>query len=107
MSWHPAADPKPGDRFSCDAIETIIVPRAHDLGGFEVRRALPSAHRQMVGPFIFWEGQARATPALFPERCTHQGSSTTARRVRCRRGPHRSITGSYNVSQSTIFRLKS
>ena len=24
-------------------IETVIVPRARDLGGFEVRRALPSA----------------------------------------------------------------
>jgi redox-sensitive bicupin YhaK (pirin superfamily) len=55
MSWHPAADPKPGDRFSCDAIETVIVPRAHDLGSFEVRRALPSARRQMVGPFIFFD----------------------------------------------------
>jgi redox-sensitive bicupin YhaK (pirin superfamily) len=55
MSWHPAADPASGDRFSCDAIETIIVPRAHDLGGFEVRRALPSSRRQMVGPFIFFD----------------------------------------------------
>jgi redox-sensitive bicupin YhaK (pirin superfamily) len=55
MSWQPAADPKPGDRFSCDAIETVIVPRAHDLGSFEVRRALPSAQRQMVGPFIFFD----------------------------------------------------
>jgi redox-sensitive bicupin YhaK (pirin superfamily) len=55
MSWQPAADPKPGDRFSCEAIDTIIVPRARDLGGFEVRRALPSAQRQMVGPFIFFD----------------------------------------------------
>ena len=37
------------------AIETVIVPRARDLGGFEVRRALPSAERQMVGPFIFFD----------------------------------------------------
>jgi hypothetical protein len=55
MSWQPAEDPKPGDRFGCDAIETVIMPRARDLGGFEVRRALPSANRQMVGPFIFWD----------------------------------------------------
>ena len=67
MSWQPAEDPKPGDRFGCDAIETVIMPRARDLGGFEVRRALPSANRQMVGPFIFWdqmgpaEGRARRT----------------------------------------------
>jgi redox-sensitive bicupin YhaK (pirin superfamily) len=31
------------------------VPRARDLGSFEVRRALPSAQRQMVGPFIFFD----------------------------------------------------
>src|ERR1700716_1312311 len=55
MSWQPAEDPEPGDRFSCDAIETIIVPRARDIGGFEVRRALPHGKRQMVGPFIFFD----------------------------------------------------
>jgi redox-sensitive bicupin YhaK (pirin superfamily) len=55
MSWQPAADPKPGDTFTCDAIETVIVPRTRDLGGFEVRRALPSAQRRMVGPFIFFD----------------------------------------------------
>src|SRR3954451_12905659 len=55
MSWQPWDDPKPGDKLACDAIEMVIVPRARDLGGFEVRRALPSAQRQMVGPFIFWD----------------------------------------------------
>ncbi|WP_018261772.1 pirin family protein [Methylobacterium sp. WSM2598] len=55
MSFHSAEDPVPGDRFSCDAIETLIVPRARDIGSFEVRRALPSARRQMVGPFIFFD----------------------------------------------------
>ena len=48
-------DPLPGDAAAADAIETVIVPRARDLGGFEVRRALPSAQRQMVGPFIFFD----------------------------------------------------
>jgi redox-sensitive bicupin YhaK (pirin superfamily) len=33
----------------------VIVPRAHDIGGFEVRRALPARERQMVGPFIFFD----------------------------------------------------
>jgi redox-sensitive bicupin YhaK (pirin superfamily) len=55
MSWQPALDPKPGDTFACDAIDTVIVPRARDLGGFSVRRALPSRQRQMVGPFIFFD----------------------------------------------------
>jgi redox-sensitive bicupin YhaK (pirin superfamily) len=55
VSWLKDHDPVAGDAFSCDAIEQVIVPRAHDLGGFEVRRALPSARRQMVGPFIFFD----------------------------------------------------
>jgi len=55
MSWQTALDPKPGDIFACEAIEVVIVPRARDLGGFSVRRALPSKQRQMVGPFIFFD----------------------------------------------------
>ncbi|WP_407049393.1 pirin family protein [Methyloraptor flagellatus] len=35
------------------SIENLIVPRVTDLGGFNVRRALPTAGRKMVGPFIF------------------------------------------------------
>ncbi|WP_224249267.1 pirin family protein [Hyalangium gracile] len=35
-------------------VETFIVAPTRDLGdGFQVRRALPSARRRMVGPFIF------------------------------------------------------
>jgi redox-sensitive bicupin YhaK (pirin superfamily) len=54
MSWTPTSDP------ACpaadpDAIEMVIVPRARDIGGFEVRRALPAPKRQMVGPFIFFD----------------------------------------------------
>ncbi|WP_245214254.1 pirin family protein [Pararoseomonas indoligenes] len=33
----------------------VILPRVHDIGGFEVRRALPAKQRQMVGPFIFFD----------------------------------------------------
>ncbi len=38
-----------------NSIESIIIPRSHDIGGFEVHRALPSKQKQMVGPFIFWD----------------------------------------------------
>ena len=55
MSWVPSNDPVLGDKRSCDALELVIVPRVRDLGGFEVRRALPSGKRQMVGPFIFFD----------------------------------------------------
>ncbi len=55
MSWNPTLDPGCPDDIGIDAIETLIVPRARDLGGFEVRRALPAPKRQMVGPFIFFD----------------------------------------------------
>jgi redox-sensitive bicupin YhaK (pirin superfamily) len=55
MSFFPGKDPLPGDPSACDAIERVIVPRTSDLGGFTVRRALPSAQRRMVGPFIFFD----------------------------------------------------
>ena len=36
------------------SLETVIVTRTrHLVGGFKVRRALPSTKRRMVGPFIF------------------------------------------------------
>ena len=48
MSWNPALDPDCPTGDAVDAIETIIIPRARDLGGFEVRRASPAPQRQMV-----------------------------------------------------------
>lgn len=61
MSFFPGKDPEPGDAFACDAIETLIIPNAKDIGGFEVRRALPTARRKLVGPFIFFD---RMGPAI-------------------------------------------
>ncbi|MEQ8481661.1 MAG: pirin family protein [Hoeflea sp.] len=61
MSFFPGNDPHPGDAFSCDAIEHLIVPSSRDIGGFSVRRALPTARRRMVGPFIFFD---RMGPAI-------------------------------------------
>src|SRR4051795_6227327 len=67
MSWTPCPDPVLGDRARSDAIETLIVPRTVDLGEMQVRRALPSKKRQMVGPFIFFDQMG---PAEF---LTNQG----------------------------------
>jgi len=56
MSFFPGQDPKPGDKFQCDGIKALVVPRTADLGdGFTVRRALPSAQSRMVGPFVFFD----------------------------------------------------
>ncbi len=62
MSWNPTLEPVCPLAGSEDSIEALIVPRARDLGGFEVRRALPAPRRQMVGPFIFFD---QAGPAEF------------------------------------------
>lgn len=55
MSHFPSQDPQPGDKHACEAIEKVIVPRVSDLGGFEVRRALPSTGKKMIGPFVFFD----------------------------------------------------
>ncbi|SHH58599.1 pirin family protein [Cognatishimia maritima] len=55
MSWNPNQHPELFTAATMDDIETQIIPRARDIGGFEVRRALPAPQRQMVGPFIFFD----------------------------------------------------
>ena len=49
---------------TCRAIQRTIFPREQDLGGFEVRRVLPSAQQRMVGPWIFFDhmGPAEFSP---------------------------------------------
>jgi hypothetical protein len=64
MSWQTAEEPEVRTPPACKALEAVIVPRARDLGGFEVRRVLPSGQRQMVGPVIFFDqmGPAEFSP---------------------------------------------
>ncbi|HEV2569781.1 pirin family protein [Sphingomonas sp.] len=47
-----------------DLFTLTITPATHDLGGFKVRRTLPSKPRTMVGPFIFVDqfGPAQLDP---------------------------------------------
>ncbi|BAK68260.1 pirin-related protein [Sphingobium sp. SYK-6] len=45
-----------------DAVDMIVLPPVRDLGdGFQVRRALPSHHRRMVGPFVFFDQMGPVT----------------------------------------------
>ncbi len=80
MSFFPGKDPVAGDAFACDAIENLIIPRTSDIGGFQVRRALPTSRRRLVGPFIFFDrmGPAllRADEALDVKPHPHIGLST-------------------------------
>jgi len=46
-----------------ESVDLVILPPVRDLGdGFNVRRALPSPQRRMVGPFIFFDQMG---PAAF------------------------------------------
>jgi redox-sensitive bicupin YhaK (pirin superfamily) len=47
---------------SAGLVESVILPNTRDIGDFKVRRALPSAERRMVGPFIFFDAFG---PAVF------------------------------------------
>ncbi len=61
MSFTEATEPEcKGAR---GVIDLRIVPYEKDLGELTVRRVLPSAERQMVGPFIFFDHMG---PAEFP-----------------------------------------
>ena len=51
------------DARPCDGLELLIQPRDKDLGGFSVRRVLPTRERTMVGPWIFFDHMG---PAEFP-----------------------------------------
>jgi redox-sensitive bicupin YhaK (pirin superfamily) len=80
VSFFPGNDPLPGDAFASDQIELMVIPNAKDIGGFQVRRALPTARRRLVGPFIFFDrmGPAilRAGQALDVRPHPHIGLST-------------------------------
>jgi len=61
MSYHDA--PAPDCSTADGSVELVIEPKSKELGGFTVRRVLPSRERQMVGPFIFFDHMG---PAEFP-----------------------------------------
>ena len=46
MSWLAAEEPEARTPPACRALETVIVPRPRDIGGFEVRPVLPSAAKR-------------------------------------------------------------
>lgn len=63
MSTLPAHDPDCLHAESA-SIELVIDARPRDLGGFSVRRVLPSMSRRLVGPFIFFDHMGPAHLAV-------------------------------------------
>ncbi len=55
MSVRPALEPECSNSSPERVVTTVIDTRARDLGGFQIRRVLPSAARRMVGPFTFFD----------------------------------------------------
>ena len=65
MSITAATEPACSASPSTPAIAAVIDSRPRDLGGFAVRRVLPSVARRMVGPFTFLDQMG---PAVAPGR---------------------------------------
>ena len=61
MSVRPVSDPVCASTPAERVVATVIDARPRDLGGFEVRRLLPSVARRMVGPFTFFDQMGAAT----------------------------------------------
>src|ERR1051325_2501107 len=64
MSWQATEEPEAKTPPPCPALQHVIVPRPRDIGGFEVRRVLPSLEVRSVGPFVFFDqmGPAELAP---------------------------------------------
>lgn len=64
MSWTPGTEPTCTTCQTTPDVELSIDARPRDLGGFSVRRVLPSPARRAVGPFIFLDhmGPAEFAP---------------------------------------------
>jgi redox-sensitive bicupin YhaK (pirin superfamily) len=74
------ADLPPADGRPSATAELIIEPSSKDLGGFSVRRALPSTKRRLVGPFVFLDhmgpAEFRAGDGLSVRPHPHIGLAT-------------------------------
>ncbi|MEL6905130.1 MAG: pirin family protein, partial [Planctomycetota bacterium] len=77
---HPGSPSRPSEPDAEGPIDTVVVPRVSDIGGFQVRRALPTRRKKLVGPFIFFDrmGPARlgASDALDVQPHPHIGLAT-------------------------------
>lgn len=46
---------------ACGAVKMVLKPKDKDLGGFTVRRLLPTAQLKMIGPWIFFDHMGPAS----------------------------------------------
>lgn len=55
MSTYPSDDADCREGRCPETVDTVILPRVGDVGGFEVARLLPSRKKRLIGPFVFWD----------------------------------------------------
>lgn len=55
VSYFQTSEPACDKEHCPQQIGMEIIPRSVDLGGFEVRRILPSSGKRTVGPYVFWD----------------------------------------------------
>lgn len=55
MSWSQAADPHCKEAAELRPVELVIHAKPRSIGDFAVRRALPTAAKRSVGPFVFFD----------------------------------------------------
>jgi redox-sensitive bicupin YhaK (pirin superfamily) len=78
MSFFPARDPEPGDAFSCDAIELMVIPNAKDMGPAILRadQALdvrPHPHIGLSTVTYLFDGKIRHRDSLGTEMVIEPG----------------------------------
>ena len=61
MSLLAPIEPAPASGSPAPGVDLVVEPSTKDLGGFSVRRALPSTARRMVGSFVFLDHMGPAT----------------------------------------------
>jgi len=63
MSRRDTAEPNCTECTSTEAIDVVIDARSRSIGGFTVRRLLPSRARRLVGPFVYLDHMGPLTLA--------------------------------------------
>ena len=74
MSWNPNLATHDTDTAALSRVETVIIPRSRDIGGFEVRRALPAPPLvHSVIPLFRWEDGTEPDQPMARRRTRRSG----------------------------------